>query len=128
MNNQKAARELPPPTYTEQEAWLIDHKVTGIKTSYKMITADSSQDYITLTDDYSKKSVTWQIETFRRIAKLADYVSNTSSLVVPVEYGLADRIRKRREWEKKEARDLAEYRRLQEKFDPPRPTQERSEP
>lgn len=110
-----SANEKIPPPFTEQEAWLVDYKVVCIQTSYKMLTADSSQDYITLTE-YGGKSVTWQVETFRRIARLSDHVSNTSSLVEPKEYGLHERIKARREWERKESKDLAEYKRLKDKF------------
>lgn len=119
-DNQQAARELQPPTYTEQEAWIVDNRVCGIKTSYEMTGADTAQDYITLTS-LNGKSVTWKMERFSAIATLARHVSSTSSLVDPKEYGLRERIEKRRQWEKKEASDLAEYKRLQAKFGPTPP-------
>lgn len=111
-----------PPAYTEREAWLIDNRVAGIKTSYEMTSADTAQDYVTLTST-SGKSVRWKVEEFRAIARLTTgYISSTSSLVEPVDYGLRDRVATRREWEKANADDLATYKRLKAKFEGTSPT------
>lgn len=106
-----------PPKYTEREAWLVDNRVAGIKTSYEMTGADTEQDYVTLTS-MSGKSVRWKVDEFRAIARLATgHISSTSSLVEPVEYGLRERVVARRAWENKNAEELATYRRLKAKFE-----------
>lgn len=106
--------DVPKP-YTEQEAWIVDNRVDSIKTSWKFTSEDTAQDYITLTS-HTGKSVTWQVQTFRKLAKLTSFVSSTSSLIEPQEYRLRERIEARRAWEKKESKDLAEFKRLQDKF------------
>lgn len=110
------ANEKIPPPYTEQEAWLVDHRVCCIRTSYKMTGADTAQDYVTL-ESLSGDKVTWQVETFRKLAKLTNFISSTSSLAEPLEYRLRERIEARRLWEKKESADLAAYKRLKAKFE-----------
>jgi hypothetical protein len=109
-------QEKVPAGFTDEEAWLVDNRVCEIKTSYKMTGCDTSQDYVTLTS-LSGKSVTWRSDTFSRIAKLASYVSSTSSLVEPKEYGLRERVQKRRAWDKANAREVSEYKRLKAKFE-----------
>lgn len=108
--------EMVPLAYTDHEAWIIDNRVIGIKTSYEMTGVDTSQDYVTLSS-LSGKSVTWRVEAFSAVAKLSPHVSNTSSLVEPKEYGLRERVEKRRAWEKQNARELSEYKRLRAKFE-----------
>ena len=109
------ADEKIPPPYTNEEAWIVDHRVCAIRTSYKMTSEDTSQDYVTL-EALNGDKVTWQIESFRTMAKLTNHISATSSLVEPNEYRLRERVEVRRAWEKKEAKDLSEYKRLQSKF------------
>jgi hypothetical protein len=104
-----------PPTYTEQEEWVAHHRIKAIETSFEMTGADRSQEYIKMTD-LDGKSVRWRMESFSQVARLATYVSATSSLVEPKEYDLSKRIQKRKEWEKSNARELAEYKRLKAKY------------
>lgn len=108
--------EAPKP-FTDQEAWIVDNCVIGIKTSWEFTGVDTSQEFVTLTN-WDGKSVTWKMENFRKIAKISHHISSTSSLIEPQEYKLRERIEARRAWEKKEAKDLAEFKRLQAKFGP----------
>ena len=73
-----------PPTYTNEEAWIVDNRVKAIATDWEFTGADTSQEYVTLTA-YTGKKVRWRLETFQKIAQFAHFISATSSLVIPLD-------------------------------------------
>lgn len=107
MNDDK----IPPPV-SDVERWIVGHRVTAVKTSYKMTSEDTADDYITLSDDAGNE-VKWLQSTFHSVATLR---LSGSSLCEP-KYGLREKVAARDKYEKANAADLATFKRLKAKFE-----------
>lgn len=106
-----AGDDIPLPV-SSVERWIVEHRVVSVKTSFKMTSADTADDYITLTD-FDGVEVTWLQSTFNSVATLR---LNGLSLCEP-KYGLREKVAARDKYERDNSEDLATYKRLKKKFE-----------
>ena len=105
------AEKPAPAPVTAQERWVCEHRVCAIRVEYRQTGTDTAETFLHLTATYGA-TVCWCEATFRKVARLE---IGTSSIASPA-YGVADRVKARTEWEQKNARELADYKRLKEKY------------
>ncbi|WP_426355624.1 hypothetical protein ACN9MD_09525 [Stenotrophomonas maltophilia] len=105
-----STERIPDPV-TEQERWIAGHYVDAVKVEYRQTGIDTAQTYVTLIA--GKEKVTWKDSTFRKVARLE--LSN-NTLVEP-NYGVREKVKAREAWERANEKELAEYKRLKEKFE-----------
>ncbi len=101
-----------PREVSDQERWVCENRIVGISVDYVQIGTDTSATYVALTPD-TGKPVRWLDSTFRKVARIE---LSHASIVSPA-YGVAEAVKARKEYEKKNARELADYRRLKAKFE-----------
>ncbi len=108
-----------PPEVTEQEKWIVANVVTAIRVEYRQTGTDTAETYLHL-KSFAGKEVCWLGSTFNKVARLQ---LGYNSLCEP-NYGLREKVEARLAYEKANARELSEYRRLKAKFEgitPPHP-------
>lgn len=104
--------EMTPPDMTAEERWIVENIVTAIRVEYRMTSADTADTYVHLTGWEGQKAC-WRDTTFAKVARLRlDY--NSCAEPLP---GIREKVEARKAWERKNARELAEYRRLKAKFE-----------
>lgn len=103
--------ERIPDSVTEQERWIVKHRVDTVKVEYRQTGTDTAETYVTLIA--GKEKVTWLDKNFNKVAQL-QLGYNT---VVSPRYGVRERVEARDKWEKANARELAEFKRLKAKFE-----------
>lgn len=104
-------KEAPAP-YTPAELWLTQHQVVAVRTSYKMTSEDTCDNYVELESFHGEK-VKWLQSTFNKVATLRVGGTNLAELRL----GIRDRVEKRLKWEKANAAELATFKRLKAKFE-----------
>ena len=101
-----------PQDVTAEERWIVKNRVQAIRVEYRQTGTDTADTFVHLTPSEGKP-VCWKDSTFRKVARLElGYAT-----VVEPHYGVRDRVEAREKWEKANARELAEYRRLKAKFE-----------
>lgn len=105
------SKERIPDPVTDQERWIARHYVDTVKVEYRQTGTDTAETYVTLIA--GKDKVTWRDSTFNKVAQL-QLGYNT---VVSPRYGVRERVEARDNWEKANARELAEFKRLWAKFE-----------
>lgn len=103
--------DVPRPV-TPEERWIATHRPDRVRVEYRQTGTDTAETYVHLEDGGSK--VCWHDTTFNKVARLQ---LGYNTVAVPA-YGIAEAVEARMAFEKKEARDLAEYKRLARKFGP----------
>lgn len=101
-----------PPDVTTQERWIVENAVVAVRAEYRQTGTDTAETYLHLTPSEGK-AVCWLDSTFRKVARLE---IGTYTVAAP-NYGLREKVEARDKWEKANARELADYRRLKAKFD-----------
>ncbi len=100
-----------PAAVTENERWIVRHSVCAIKVEHVQTGTDTSQTYVVLTP-IEGKSVRWTDVEFRKVACLKlDWIR-----CVEPNFGVREKVEAREKWEKANARELSEYKRLKAKF------------
>jgi hypothetical protein len=101
-----------PVDVTEQERWIVHNRVQSIRVEYRQTGTDTAETYLHL-KTADGKGVCWCEATFRKVARLE---IGTATCVEPA-FGVRERVKAREEWEKANARELADYKRLKAKFE-----------
>lgn len=86
--------------------------ITGVSVDYRQTGTDTSDTYVTFANSYDNKKVMGLLSNYTKYIKL-DFSYNTVATIHPEFISMVT------EWEKfeqKNKRELAEYKRLQEKF------------
>jgi len=99
--------------------WLLSCSVTKITHHWKFITEDSTEDWIELHGMIAGKAATKKFPTrFFNDGEYFEFSPDHARLINPTWRGrqLRDDIEAIDKWEKKNSRELAEYKRLQKKF------------
>lgn len=100
-----------PPDVSAKERWIVRHRVDAIRVEHRQTGADTAETYVHLSA--GKVTVCWEDTDFRKVARL----DLSWATVVSPNYGVAERVEAREKWEKANARELAEYKRLKAKFE-----------
>lgn len=104
------AKPIPRPV-SDAERWIAKHGVCAIRVHHVQTGVDTSATEVELTPT-SGKPVRWKDSTFNAVAELR---LSWATCVQP-KHGVREAVEAREKWEKAEARDLAELRRLKAKF------------
>lgn len=100
-----------PPDVSAQERWIVHHRVDAIRVEHRQTGTDTAETYVHLSA--GKVTVCWGDTDFRKVARL----DLSWATVVSPAYGVTERVEAREKWEKANARELAEYKRLKAKFE-----------
>lgn len=101
-----------PREVADEERWIVKNAVTAIRVEYRQTGVDTAETYLHLTP-HQGKPVCWKASTFNRVARL----ELTHFECVRPLYGVREAVEAREKWEKANARELSEYRRLKAKFE-----------
>lgn len=104
--------ESIPPDVSEQERWICHNHVESVRAEYRQTGTDTAESYVHL-KPVTGKAVCWLESTFRKVARLE---FGTGTVAQPG-YGVCERVKAREAWEKSNAKELAEYKRLKAKFE-----------
>lgn len=105
--------ETIPQAVSDQERWIVRNRVSAIRVEYRQTGTDTAETYVQLTPWDGGKPVCWLDSTFRKVATLK---LSHASIAEPA-YGVRERVEAREKWEAKNARELADYKRLKAKFE-----------
>lgn len=102
--------EKVPPDVTDEERWIVHNRVDTISVEYRQTGTDTAETYLHL--KAGDKKVIWLDATFNKVATLN---LSWATLCEP-KYGVRERVLAREEYEKTNAKELAEYKRLHAKY------------
>lgn len=105
------ADEKIPAAVTDEEKWIAHHRVDSIRVESRQTGVDTAETYVHLTA--GSVTAVWRSSTFNKVAKLS---LSWASIAEPA-YGVRERVEAREKWEKANARELSEYKRLKSKFE-----------
>lgn len=101
-----------PPPYTPEEAWICDNWPNTIRVEHRQTGTDTAETYIHMSVGKGKP-VCWSSWTFNKVAELHLGITE----IARPKPGVREKVKARREWERKNARELADYKRLKAKFE-----------
>lgn len=103
--------EKVPPNVSQEARWIVNNTVTAVRVEYRMRTEDTAETYVHL-KNWEGKEVCWLGTTFNQVAQMKlgyNYCAEPK-------YGVVEAVRAREAYEKKNAKELAEWKRLNAKF------------
>jgi hypothetical protein len=108
-----------PPAPTARVAWLYKHgaEIVGLRVDYVMLTSDTSKTvwHLELSDGHKETVDETELSGLLCFYPHHDVPSHRALAILKRE--LQEQCRTRAEWEKKNNRELAEYKRLKAKFE-----------
>lgn len=107
----KHTTEAGPRPVSEEEVWIVNNIVTGIKVEYRQTGSDTADTYVHLTN-WSGKTVCWKEGTFKAVADL----SLGYNYICQPKPGLREAVKARLDWEKKNDYEFNLYKKLKEKY------------